>query len=296
MTAINSIINNVDTIILNYVQGAFGTLSPVIATLWTSMFIIFIAVYGYKVIISGKFGMQDLLVHCFRIIVVLVIATGWDEFFLFVYDLTTTFPSDIAGQILAGTVTTLDGTPTPSDVASANTALGSFYERGSQASSNILDAAGWSDFGLFMYAFAVWGATIALAGYAMMLIILSKLAMGILLAVGPFFILMLVFGQTKTLFEGWLRTLLNYALIPVFVYSLLALLLALLEDPTQTLLDKADDYDLLASSIGSFLLMSVISVLLLSQIMNFAAELQADYHSAQWDHLKIRLVIVQYEA
>ena len=76
-----------------------------------------------------------------------------------------------------------------------------------------------------MYAGLVWFGTIGLTGYSTMLIVLSKLAVAILLSVGPIFILLLIFVNTKSLFEGWLRTLLNYAIVPIFVYALLALIL-----------------------------------------------------------------------
>ena len=50
---IEGLINQVDAIILTFVQGSFGSLTGTIETLWRLMFIVFIAVYGYKVIISG---------------------------------------------------------------------------------------------------------------------------------------------------------------------------------------------------------------------------------------------------
>lgn len=266
-----SLIIHVDSIILGFVQGSFGSLTATIQILWRLMFIVFIAVYGYKVIISGRFSASDLVWHCFKIIILLVIATGWDTFFLFIYNMVTDLPSDLAGLLIAAAADNIgNGTD---DESSANQALSTFFDRGMTVSSKLLEGAGWGDFGQYMYAGLVWFGTIGLTGYSTMLIVLSKLAVAILLAVGPVFILLLVFINTKSLFEGWLRTLLNYAIVPIFVYALLALILMLIEQPLTILEQNSNTNSNLLSYIGPFLLTALVSMLLLSQILNMAASI-----------------------
>jgi type IV secretion system protein VirB6 len=265
-----SLITQVDSIILGFVQGSFGSLTATIQTLWRLMFVVFIAVYGYKVIISGRFSASDLIWHCLKIIILLVIATQWDTFFLFVYNMATDLPSDIAGILIASAA---DSGTEASDETSANLALSEFFDRGMTVSSRILEGADWNDFGQYMYAGLVWFGTIGLTGYSTMLIVLSKLAVAILLSVGPVFILLLIFVNTKSLFEGWLRTLLNYAIVPIFVYALLALILMLIENPLTSLEENADTNGKLLSYIGPFLVTSIVSILLLSQILNMASSI-----------------------
>ncbi len=266
-----SLITHVDSIILGFVQGSFGSLTATIQILWRLMFIVFIAVYGYKVIISGRFSASDLVWHCFKIIILLLIATEWDTFFLLVYNMATDLPSDVSGLLIAAAADNI-GTGA-NDVISANQALSTFFDRGMTVSSKLLEGAGWGDFGQYMYAGLVWFGTIGLTGYSTMLIVLSKLAVAILLAVGPAFILLLVFSNTKSLFEGWLRTLLNYSIIPVFVYALLALILMLIEQPLTILEENSDTNSNLLSYIGPFLLTAIVSMLLLSQILNIASSI-----------------------
>lgn len=267
----DQLIANVDSIILGFVQGSFGSLTATIQILWRLMFIVFIAVYGYKVIISGRFSAHDLVWHCLKIIILLVLATQWDTFFLFVYNMATDLPSDIAGQIISAAADSLGSNAKADSESSANVALQVFFDRGMTVSSKLLDGAGWNNMGQYFYAFAVWFGTIGLTGYSTMLIVLSKLAVAILLCIGPIFILLLIFTNTKALFEGWLRTLLNYAIVPIFVYALLALILAIMETPLKFLEENADSQDSLMTSVGPFLLTSVVSILLLSQILNMAS-------------------------
>lgn len=269
---IDTLISNVDSIILAFVQGAFGSLTPLVQVLWRLMFIIFIAVFGYKVIISGRFGANDLIVNIVKIVVLLAIATEWDTFYLIVYNMVTDLPSDVAGQIMQGAANVIPNAAA-SDDATANTVLSEFYDRSMEVSEKLLEGAGWNRVGLYLYAGTIWFGAIAFTGYAAMLIILAKIAVAILLAVGPLFILLLIFSNTKNLFEGWLRTLLNYAVIPIFVYTLLALLLTLAESPLRALENNIGPEAPIATYIAPFLFVSVVSVLLLAQIMNIAASI-----------------------
>lgn len=265
---IESFIQNIDSLVLAFVQGSYSQFGSLIVTLWRSMFIIFIAVFGYKVILSGRFSSSDLIVNCLKIIFVLALATQWPLFQLFVYDTVTDMPSDLAGLLIQA-ASHASGAGA-SNTVTANQALSSFYDRAMSVTDQLLQGAGFRNFSLYLYALIVWLSALALTAYAAMLIILSKLAVAILLAIGPFFILLLVFNQTRSLFEGWLRTLLNYALIPVFVYALLALLLVLAESPLTALENNTSAGSNLLSYITPFMFTGIVSALLLAQIMNIA--------------------------
>lgn len=264
------LIINVDNIVLGFVQGSFGSLSGTIHVLWRLMFIVFIAVYGYKIMISGRFSASDLLTHCLKIVVLLVLATQWNTFFQFVYRMVTDMPSDIAGHLLQASSASLGAQSQADNVMSANTALSEFYMRVMKVSDHLLEGTSWTEIGPYLYAFCVWLAALGFAGYATMLIILSKLAVALLLAIGPLFILLLIFNDTRQLFESWLKTLLNYAIIPVFVYALLALLLSLEEAPLKYMERHSGVADQLITVIGPFLLVTLVATILLAQVMNLA--------------------------
>jgi type IV secretion system protein VirB6 len=76
---------------------------------------------------------------------------------------------------------------------------------------------------------ALWLSSIILLVSTLGLIILSKLMLGLLLALGPLFVGLLLFEQTKGFFEGWLRTSLGFALVPLATVVFMAGLLASLE-------------------------------------------------------------------
>jgi len=272
ISIIDQLIDNVDSIILIFVQGSFGSFSAAIAAFWRIMFILFIALFGYKVIVSGKFSAPDLLVNTLKIILILLVATEWDTFFLLVYDLATDLPSDIAGQLIQSASSSL-GDPALDSAETANLGISSFYDRSIAVTQDVLEGASWFDFGIYLYAGAIALVALLFSGYAAMLIILAKIAVAILLAVGPIFILLLIFKNTQNLFEGWLRTLINYAIIPIFIYAVIAFFLILAESPLQNLEANADVDSELLTSIAPFLLISVVGFMIMAQVMTMAASI-----------------------
>jgi type IV secretion system protein VirB6 len=76
---------------------------------------------------------------------------------------------------------------------------------------------------------ALWISAITLLVSTLGLLILAKLMLGLLLAIGPLFVGLLLFDTTKGFFEGWLRTALGFALVPLATVVFMAGLLASLE-------------------------------------------------------------------
>lgn len=272
ISAIDQLISNVDSIVFLFVQGSFGSLSAAIALFWRIMFIIFIAIFGYKVMISGRFSASELMINTLKIVIILAVATEWDSFFLVVYDLSTDLPSDIAGQMLLSASASLND-PSLSNIENANMGLSLFYDRSLAVTQDVLEGASWYDLGIYLYAGTIALVALLFSGYAAMLIILAKIAVAILLAVGPIFILLLIFQNTRSLFEGWLRTLLNFAIIPIFIYAVIAFFIILAENPLQNLENNADVNAQLLTAMAPFLLISVVGFMIMAQVMNMASSI-----------------------
>jgi type IV secretion system protein VirB6 len=63
------------------------------------------------------------------------------------------------------------------------------------------------------------------AVYAMFLLALSKIALSVLIALGPIFLALLLFESTKRFFEAWLAQLCNYAFLTILTVMVAALML-----------------------------------------------------------------------
>jgi type IV secretion system protein VirB6 len=83
------------------------------------------------------------------------------------------------------------------------------------------------DFSYYFAGYAVYLIVGLTAIYVMFLLGLSKIALSILLALGPLFIGLLFFETTKRFFESWMAQLANYAFVTILTVMMAALMLTL---------------------------------------------------------------------
>ena len=84
------------------------------------------------------------------------------------------------------------------------------------------------DFSYYLAGIAVHVVVDLTAIYTIFLLTLSRIALSVLLALGPLFVSLLLFETTKRFFESWIAQLANYALITVLTVLMAALMLAVL--------------------------------------------------------------------
>jgi type IV secretion system protein VirB6 len=98
---------------------------------------------------------------------------------------------------------------------------------GGDAANLLLEKGGLLD-GNFAYYLAGIGVYLIVgltAIYTIFLLALSRIALSVLLALGPLFIALLLFDTTKRFFEAWLAQLANYAFITILAILVAALML-----------------------------------------------------------------------
>jgi type IV secretion system protein VirB6 len=132
-------------------------------------------------------------------------------------------------------------------------------------------ASAWSDFGFYIAGVVVLCLVGLLCVYAMFLIALSTIALAVLLALGPLFIVMLFFEATKRFFAAWIAQLANYALITVLTVMVSALLLRVVQSyATQTAARGAAIFTVDAVNM---VVIAVLVFLVLRQVMPIASGL-----------------------
>jgi type IV secretion system protein VirB6 len=151
--------------------------------------------------------------------------------------------------------------------------IDSIWEQGGAVAGYLFDNGGVfnGDFGYFIAGIVVWVLMGLLCVYTMFLIALSHVALAILLALGPFFVAMLLFESTKRLFDAWLAQLANYALITLLTVMAAALLLQIVNTyATQT---AARGAAILTVDALNMVLISVLVFLFMRQVMPIASSL-----------------------
>jgi len=85
------------------------------------------------------------------------------------------------------------------------------------------------DLGMYGIAFIILAMTLAVAAYSFVLLLLSKVMMCIVLALGPIFIVSLLFQSSAGFFTSWIHKLVNYALLSVLVIGTNMLFVAIFQ-------------------------------------------------------------------
>ena len=249
--------------------GPGSTLTAVITILLT----IYVALLGFR-LLTGRTDLRvgDLPMIAIKLGAVVMLTTSWASYQSLVFSLLFDGPAEISNSLLAAMP--MPQTVGPSDIfgrlqytfdqltqsASAMALVSdepgqgpNVASAGLQAGSLVLQAAPGVDpnslkglspviqmrsalqGGPAFGATALWLSSIVLLVSTLGLLILAKLMLGLLLAIGPLFVGLLLFDTTKGFFEGWLRTSLGFALVPLATVVFMTALLASLEPSLQGL-------------------------------------------------------------
>ncbi|MBV8778740.1 MAG: type IV secretion system protein, partial [Alphaproteobacteria bacterium] len=228
---------------------ALATPGSTLALVLTGLLTLFVALFGYRLLLGHIPGVRDGVLALVKIGIVLALATSWAAYRTLVYDLALRGPAELAGDIarpaglpgagggltwrldntdrLILTLTALgEGQPLPNAAAPPPPYLTPGPATGVTApgapageAASLPGFASWSFGGARI--FYLTGAAGALAALRMIA--------GVLLALGPFFFAFLLFDGTRGLFEGWLRVLAGTALGALGTSVALGVELAFLE-------------------------------------------------------------------
>jgi type IV secretion system protein VirB6 len=199
-------------------DGAFGTVLTVLLTLYVAFVALGLMTGRTRLTLSG------MVPKVLAIGLVLTFATSWPAYHAVIYGLLVGGPDQVA-TALAG-----PGGSAASFSGRLDELLGRFAEVAKVLGDN---APGQSKAlgplaGPQMAAALVWlsGMMILLASAGAL--VLTRIVLALLLAMGPVFVVLALFRQTRGLFEGWLRTALVFALAPTLTVLAGSAALALL--------------------------------------------------------------------
>ena len=181
--------------------GSSGALTPALTILLT----LFIAFFAFGLITGRtRVGLSSLTPRMVTLVLVVTFATSWLAFQSVFYNLAVGAPDEIA-RALMGT----EGSATSVFADKIDIVLGA-----------LVNASGGAAMGEAQSVFSppglMWlGGTLLLLGTVGVLAT-SKIALAVLMALGPIFIVMALFDGTRGLFVGWLKGVVMLAIAPLF--------------------------------------------------------------------------------
>jgi type IV secretion system protein VirB6 len=201
------------TYIGNTTARVAGAIEPAVVALAT----IYVMVWGY-LHLMGKID-EPFVAGLKRILMLTVVLGGALHLWLYNTVIVDTF-FNAPGQLAAGIVGAYDSVRVVDQIIfSGGDAAALLIQKG-----GILEG----DFSYYIAGFAVYALVGLTAIYTIFLLTLSRIALSVLLALGPLFIALMLFETTKRFFEAWIAQLANYAFITILTVLVAALMMTLI--------------------------------------------------------------------
>lgn len=232
--------------------GSQGALLPALTILLT----LYVGLFAFSLITGrGRIGMASLTPRMVTVGLVLTFATSWIAYQNVVWNLAVGGPNELAGILTGSRGSATDVFADKLDVV-FNALIAA---TGDQAAEN---AATFSPPGL------LWlGATLLLLGTVGVLAT-SKIALAILLGLGPVFVVMALFPSTRGLFTGWLKGVVLLALAPLFAVLGGSLMLDLSVPVLRKLSETPGQIDDTAAM--AFFMIGAVHVALMTMVLKVA--------------------------
>ncbi|MES2353185.1 MAG: type IV secretion system protein [Pseudomonadota bacterium] len=261
MTAFyEGIFKAVDGATTTYITDKASAIITAISGTTTLMFVIYVALFVIAMALGKiKEPITDFAFRITKVALILGIGLNMGLYMKFIGNFLSQAPDQMAA-VLSPTM----------NAGSAGAALDGVvdacYDRFLAAwhKAGILEG----DFG--MYLIAIGYAFVMIVGtlYTAFLIVLSKIALTVLVATGPLFVVLLMFNSTQRYFESWFGQAVNYGLVLVFTIAGLTLLI--------TILSAAIDSSPSGASVGLWdavrlIVVAGIGMLVMTQVPSMAS-------------------------
>jgi type IV secretion system protein VirB6 len=271
---VRSLLGVVDCNVQGLARGGYATLfepSSGFSTLLTSLLTIYVAVLGYQLLLGrAQLRVGDLALTAVKIGVVLALATGWATYQTVVFDFLFRGPAQLAdamlvnvqpqgslfhGDVFNGLQSVFDALNDFAAEFAKNVAAAPTSDPTS-ATTAVPTGGSTTGPGFGSKALSISAMTLLLSTLGVLLA--AKLVLGLLLAIGPIFIALLLFGATRGLFEGWLRAAVATALAALATTLLLGVALTVLEPSLLRLKANVEQGDFSLGIVYSILVLTLV--------------------------------------
>jgi len=190
--------------------GPQGALLPVLTICLT----LYIAFFAFMLLTGrASLGVSSLVPRMFTIGLVLTFATSWIAYSQLLWNLAVAGPDWIAG-VLTGAG---GGRASTIFADRIDIVFGAIGQAGELARAAGGEGAPGAGAGMFQPADIMWlGALLLLLG-TVGLLLTARIALAVLMALGPVFVVLGLFSSTRGLTAGWLKGVVLTALVPLFV-------------------------------------------------------------------------------
>jgi type IV secretion system protein VirB6 len=257
----------VDCVAGETTAAAFGRLfapGGALLTVLTILLTLYVAFFAINLLLGrASLGVRSLTPRMMTIGLVLTFVTSWIAYSSVVWNLAIGAPDQIASIITGSQGSATDVFAQKIDVV---------FQALQQASPG---QAQGKDISAFSPEGMMWlGAMLLLLGTVGVLVT-ARIALAVLIAVGPVFVVMALFSGTRGLFTGWLKGLVMLALVPLFAVLGGSVMLELAVPVLAALVQTPGQID--AQAAMAFLMIGAVHVALMIMVLKVSGTMVAGW-------------------
>lgn len=206
----------------SYVNEVAASVIGAITPVATSLFLIYVMLWGWAMM-RGAISepVTDGISRIVRLALIGGIALNLGRYNAYLSDLLWQSPDAFASHVASGY------SDEGSNAQYLDKLLGKIFDFGNAYWEKAM-APTIPNLGLLAVAIAIYAVGIFATGYAAFLLALAKMALAILLGIGPLFVLFIIFEPTKRLFDAWIGQALNYGFLIVLTAATIKLMLTII--------------------------------------------------------------------
>lgn len=258
------LIDQFDAFIKTFVSDFSTSLVTMIAPFVTTGLTLSFIIYAY-LILQGAVDMPvtDFVIRSIKIAIIISIALTGGFYQSNISDIITQAPDEMANILVSGKKPMKAGNTIDTSIGKAYNFASDAFDKSSIFS---IEGISYALLGVFISMVAA-----ALCAVGLAVILMSKVALAILAALGPLFIACLIFETTKRYFELWIGQVVNYALLLIIYSAVFGFLINIFGNYAGNA--KFDGLQNIAFSFGGIVAYSIVSIIILLQIPTIASSL-----------------------
>jgi type IV secretion system protein VirB6 len=268
MNPFDILFGKIDSMGISAVQTMYTTLASYLGPLFLAALTVYVVWWGYEML----FGRAQMTAGTFvwrfgRAFICYSLIVSWATYQPLIVKPLLEAPDGMATivcQSTGGSNCGGDGT----SGSSVTQGLTDIWNSGIAVVKAMVDAGGITAVGMYILAIVVLAVVCILCAIAVTLLMIGKMTMFILLAIGPIVLCCALFNLTSRVVDGWITSLAGYALLPIIVYVILGFMLTLLKARVDALTADASAANM--TTLAPFMLMAIVTAFLLTHSIAIA--------------------------
>jgi type IV secretion system protein VirB6 len=254
----------IDALGLSAVQSIYQQLATYLGPLFISALTIYVIWWGYEMLF-GRAPMTagEFIWRFGRAFICYTLIVSWSAYSPLIAEPLLKAPQAVATIVCEAS----GGANCGTDSASMGSGLKDIWTAAMAGAKTIAAKGGVTAPQFFLAALVVMIFAIIICAVGAVILIIGKMTMFILLAIGPMILCAALFNLTSNVVDGWVRTLAAYALLPILVYTVLGLMTTILS----TTIDDMKSGSAVFSTLGAFCFMCAATAYLLKELVGLAA-------------------------